>query len=456
MVEKRRRHRGEGSYYRKCAPTYGCPDPVDVPTSDGKTRRERPEHRKLCRAPWAHAVDLGLIGGHRKRTVVTGRTKAECEARVTALKKKIAHGVTPDQQTVGDWLTHWIDRVSAVRAGTKPSYRSKIEVYLLPGLGHIKLQDLRPEHVEAWHDWMRTLDKSRTGKGRGTGPLSETTIRQAQMILRSALADALTRGHVIRNVAAIVRAPTAADNPHEQLTADQAKATLAAATTARELCRLVCALALGLRQGEALGLRWQDYTIDPTGWHALTVDEGVRHIDGKLVRTDVKSGSSHRRVPIPDAIRPIFAALRAESPAGESYIFPATTGGPSSPRRDWADWKTSLARAGVPPIPLHGARGSAASLLADMGVPDWTIAEILGHASVAVTRKHYIEGTTERHTAALGGLVAALLPGMTPAAPDPWPDALVAQLDGLDPHATLDRLEALGLVSRTAAIGATA
>lgn len=449
-AEKRRRHRGEGSYYRKCSTAHGCPDPIDVPTSDGKTRRERPDHRKHCKAPWAHAVDLGIVGGARKRTVVTGRTKAECEARVAALKKKIAHGVAPDHQTVADWMAYWIDRVTTVRDGTKVSYRSKIDRYITPGVGHLKLQDLRPEHIEAWHDWMRTLDKRRTGKGRGDGPLSDTTIRQAHMILRSALADALTRGHVIRNVAAVVRAPAAADAPHEKLTADQAKAVLAAAATSRDLCRLVCALVLGVRQGEALALRWQDYTIDPTGWHTLIIDESVRSIDGKLVRTDVKSGSSHRRVPLPDAVRPIFAALRADSDPGEPYLFPGEGGGPTHPRRDWAAWGQALTRAGVPHVPLHGARGSAASLLADMGVPDWTIAEILGHASVTVTRRHYIEGTTERHTAALGGLVAALLPGVTPAEPEPWPDTLIDALTGLDPHATLDHLEQLGLISRSA------
>ena len=55
-------------------------------------------------------------------------------------------------------------------------------------------------------------------------------------------------------------------------------------------------------------------------------------------------------------------------------------------------------------------RTPAASLLADMGVPDWMIAEILGHSQVVITRKHYIEGTEERHQEALGGLVDALLP----------------------------------------------
>ena len=55
---------------------------------------------------------------------------------------------------------------------------------------------------------------------------------------------------------------------------------------------------MGLRQGEALALRWDDYKRDGTDRY-LEVLEAVQRIDGKLVRTDVKSRASHRRVPVP-------------------------------------------------------------------------------------------------------------------------------------------------------------
>lgn len=402
----KRRHRGEDSTYRTCAIRYGCPDPVEV---DG--RRLRPDHGKHCKAPWAYAIDEGIVAGKRVRRVVTARSKPELMAKVAALKEKRALGVSPTAQTVGDWLDYWVTRVApdnGVRATTLTGYRSKIKLYLQPTLGHVKLQDLTPEHVDRLGDWMRALDKSRLPGNHGAGPLSDTTIRQAHMVLRSALQDALMRRKVTYNAAAVVRAPKAVDNPHDHLELDDAKAVLRAATSERGLCRLVIALALGLRQGEALGLRWDDYRMTAAGDASLVILEAVQRIGGKLSRTDVKSAASHRSIPIPPNMVPIFEAWRGI--ATDPYMFPGMMGGPCDAKRDWADWSEALERAGVRHVPLHGARGSAASLLADMGVPDWRIAEILGHSQVTTTRRHYIRGTEDSNRQALSGLLGELLP----------------------------------------------
>ena len=403
-MPRKRRHRGEDSTYRVCHERHGCP-PVDPDT------KHRPDHTKSCRAPWAYAIDGGIVAGKRVRRVVTARTKPELLTKVAALKEKRALGVTPTAQTVGGWLDYWAARIApeTVRPSTLAGYKSKIDLYLKPCLGRIKLQELTAEHVEHLDDWMRTLDKSRLKGNHGAGPLSETTIRQAHMILRSALKAALQRRRVTYNAAAVVRAPKAEENPHEQLHLEEAKRVLKAATSERELCRLVVALALGLRQGEALGLRWtEEYRITTDGDAYLMVEDAVQRIEGQLTRTDVKSRASKRPLPIPDRMVPIFEAWRALST--DNYLFPGPTGGPCDAKHDWTLWSDALTRAGVPHVPLHGARGSAASLLADMGVPDWRIAEILGQSQVAVTRKHYIKGTEESHRKAIDGLIGELLP----------------------------------------------
>lgn len=412
MAERKRRHRDEGTIFRMCSPKDGCPPVETTIGPDGKSIRQRPEHQ--CTARWAYSLDLGFVAGRRSRPTVTARTKRELDAKAKALREKIALGVTPTAKTVGEWLDYWIERVApeSIRGTTLRSYRSKIDTYLTPALGHIRLQDLRPEHVEQLHDWMRTLDKSRT-RGRGSGRLSDATIRQAHMVLRSALGEALARGLVLRNAAAVVRAPKASGDPHPHLTSDQAKAVLKSAPDERTLCRLACALILGLRQGEALALRWEDYRPTPDGGRILTVQEAVQRLDGGLTRTDVKSSASHRTLPVPERLQPIldaWQAVAAREHPGERYIFPGHSGGPEDSKRDWIVWRDALAAAGIPHVPLHGARGSAASLLADMGEPDWRIAEILGHGQVIVTRRHYISGTPESHQVAIAGLVDALLP----------------------------------------------
>lgn len=404
----KRRHKGENGSYRLCADKHGCPPPEVVIGSNGKPRRVRPEHSKYCKAPWAYAIDRGIVGGKRVRNVVTAKTKVDLLAKVDALKEKQSLGVNPNAQTVGDWLDYWIERVApaaGIRSTTLKGYRSKIDLYLKPAVGHVQIQGLTPDHVERLHDWMRTLRKERNpGKG---GPLSDTTIRQAHMVLQAALADALSRRKITYNPAKVVHAPRATQKHHEHIELDDAKAVLKAAASERELCRNVVSLALGLRQGEALGLRWVDYRHTGTDYW-LEVEEAVQRIDGKLVRTDVKSKASHRRVPIPERMVPIFEAWRALST--DAYIFPGRNGGPCDAKRDWKDWRESLARAGVDMVPLHGARASAASLLADMGVPDWRISQILGHSQVSITLRAYIRPVEESHRKAISGLIGELLP----------------------------------------------
>lgn len=411
-MAQKRRHRSEDSTYRLCGDRYGCPAPVEVQTEAGRTRKRRPEHGRNCRAPWAYSIDRGIVAGKRQRTVVSAKTKPDLLAKVKALRDQESLGVRTNPQTVGEWLDYWLARVApdnGVRDTTLRGYRSKVDQYLKPSLGHVRLQDLTADHVERMSDWMRTLDRSRLKGAHGEGPLSETTIRQAHMVLRSALADALARRKVTYNAAAVVRAPKAKLNPHDHLVLGDAKAVLRSAVTERELCRNVVALALGLRQGEALGLRWTEYRAESDGTAYLIVEEAVQRIGGRLERTDVKSRASHRRVPIPRRMVLIFEAWRAL--ATDDYIFPGPAGGPCDAKADWKAWRESLTRADVPLIPLHGARGSAASMLADMGEPDWRIAEILGQSQAAVTRRHYIHGTEDSHRTAIAGLIGELLPG---------------------------------------------
>ena len=67
---------------------------------------------------------------------------------------------------------------------------------------------------------------------------------------------------------------------------------------------------------------------------------------------------------------------------------PAT---PGDPRRDYQLWRDALVRAGVPHVPLHGARGTGASIMSE-DAQDWVISEVLGHAAVEVTQVAWAEG----------------------------------------------------------------
>jgi site-specific recombinase XerD len=59
-----------------------------------------------------------------------------------------------------------------------------------------------------------------------------------------------------------------------------------------------------------------------------------------------------------------------------------------NPRRDWAEFKAMLKTAGHRDARLHDARHTAATLLLEQGVDIRVVQEILGHSSLAVTKRY--------------------------------------------------------------------
>jgi integrase len=296
-----------------------------------------------------------------------------------------------------------LSRICRARSGTIDGYRSYVKFHIAPVVGKIQLQRLRPEHI-------RAMMAEMSAKG-----LSPATIRQAHAILRAALAAAVEDGRLASNPSARATAkpPTVKKNPHAILSAADALKVINAADDTRIRARLAVAIMCGLRQGEALALRWSDvHEAGNTPWlnvcRSLSVIKGRGRIIG-----DVKSAASVRRVPLSKAAAFFLAAWREES-GGAGLVFPASSApdAPRDPSRDAKDWRAALQAAGVTHVPLHGARGTAATIMANSGISAVDIAHFLGHAQVTTTLAHYVLTTDEGVSRAVAQLDAAI-PALT-------------------------------------------
>ena len=204
---------------------------------------------------WHGWITVGLkTNGQRDRRHRSGKTRKEVVDKIRALEVKRETGqisaVTSD--TVTGWLEHWLTNIAArrVRPRTLESYESMIRMHISPGIGRHRLDRLQPEHLE--HFYSDLLAEG----------LSAATVLRAHRIISRALKVAMQRGRVHRNVAGLVDPP--AQRRSEAATAldlDEARAVLAAANGLRNSARWTVALALGLRQSEALALQWRDIDL---------------------------------------------------------------------------------------------------------------------------------------------------------------------------------------------------
>lgn len=281
-----------------------------------------------------------------------------------------------------------------------------VRLHLKPNLGKHQLSALTPQHVQA-------LLNEKLAAG-----LSPRTVTYLRAVLRRALNQALRWGLVARNVAALTEPPKAVRFQATALTEGQAVALLATARGDRLEALYAVALALGLRQGEALGLRWQDVDLEA---RTLTVAVALSRVDGKLVLAEPKTATSRRTLPLPTELVAALKDHRARQNAerlrtGERWhdnglVFTTGIGTPISPRNLVRDFQALRERAGLPPMRFHDLRHSCISFLAAQGVPARTAMEIAGHSQITLTMNVYAHIGDEAKRAALGGLGRLLAVG---------------------------------------------
>ncbi len=340
---------------------------------------------------WHGYVSMGLKReGQRDRRHVSAAKRAEVVPKVRALEHQRDSGVVHAAgraPTVAEWLGHWLDTIAIrkVRASTLQGYRGKVNSRIIPAVGHHRLDRLQPEHLEAWY--IELADEG----------LASSTILQLHRILSRALKVAMQRGKIARNVCSLVDAPSLRRDEVVPFSTTEARALLATARGLRNEARWSVALALGLRQGEALALRWEDIDLDSG---TLTVKRSMQRLVGKgLVFDEPKSRAGRRAIMLPNGLRDALRAHRAAQleerlAAGSEWqenglLFAQVNGRPIDPGSDWKSWKALLALAGVRDARLHDARHTAATLLLQQGVPARVAMQILGHSQISLTLGTY-------------------------------------------------------------------
>ena len=360
---------------------------------------------------WAASLSIGYAGGKRLRKEFDGRTRAEVADKLTAALRARQQGlpIVGERQTTGAFLEGWLRDTASpkLRPKTKTRYENIIRLWLVPALGRIPLAKLTPDHVQ------RMMNDALAA---GASPQS---VCHHRAVLRTALNVALDRGYVSRNAASRgVNAPRVPEREVRALSATDARALLAAVEGDRLVALFTVAVGRGLRQGEALGLRWGDVDLERG---TLAVQRALQRVGQEWLFPEPKTRRSRRTVTLP---RPVVASLREHRGrqlqerlrAGAAWqgdrwgdlVFCDEIGGPLSGFHVSRRFRALLALAGLPRMRYHELRHGAASLMAAQGVPARVAMEVLGHAQISTTLNIYTHVSPELQRDAADRMGAAL------------------------------------------------
>jgi integrase len=223
------------------------------------------------------------------------------------------------------------------------------------------------------------------------------TVQYTRAVLRRALNQAVKWGLVPRNVTGVVDPPKGERKEREFLSPDEVRTFLGALAGHRLEPLFVTAIALGLRKGKLLALRWRDGDL---AGGKLSVRGTMQVIEGKPVVMDTKTKESRRTIALPamvaralskQKVMQVDARLRAGMRWRQTeYVFTSTVGTPLGGRNLSTALDKILAGAGLPHIRFHDLRHLAASILLDgKRVRLKDVSALLGHSNTVVTQTIY-------------------------------------------------------------------
>ncbi len=337
---------------------------------------------------WRGAVDLGWANGKRQRKYVTRKTRSEVGKALRELTALAEAGrlSTKRVPTVAQWMEIYLAEVATakVRPSTLHRYREEVQHHIGPLLGRIRLDKLTPAHVTAFYRDRLTV-------------LSAGSVRRLHANLRRSLNIAVRWQLIHTNPVALVDPPSVPHSEVKPYSLDEARAFLKAVRGRRLEARWVIGIALGLRQGEVLGLGWEDIDLD-NGTLRVVAQLQRDAETGQLARVETKTARSRRTLPLPESVRRMLHehperqnAERLDADAWEypSLVFTTRLGTPIHPRNDYRAFRELIRQAGLRQVRMHDLRHTAASVLLAQGVPARVVMEILGHSQISVTLTTY-------------------------------------------------------------------
>jgi len=341
---------------------------------------------------WKQPLTFYDANGNRIEVIGTGSTAkaAQARAKQNLEKKKQALAISElpvHMITCEGYLTHWLENVkkSQISPKTYIGYRTALAKHLVPFIGTWPLQKLERKHIQNLFDQI-------AAKG-----LSKTSQVALKAVLKPALEEAHLDGYINTNPFIKIKLKKKTSKLPKAFDLDAVESILNVAKANGSLLRWHVAFFYGLRQGEALGLRWSDLKLQGNS-SEMKISAQLQRLTGKgLELVPLKTSGSYRTLPLTLQTAQLLISEKQNQELAKTvhgpiwnqdgYVFVTPLGTPVDPSNERSAWKKLLKQAQVDYMPIHTARKSAASMNQNPAIAQ----RLLGHTNSSTTMDYYID-----------------------------------------------------------------
>ncbi|MCM3444353.1 tyrosine-type recombinase/integrase [Metabacillus halosaccharovorans] len=352
-------------------------------------------HKDKESGKWYYMLTLYDENGKRKQKKKRGfKTKGEAKAALIEAENEVNKGtyVEPSKETFINFINEWYEIKKKSIPRSAKITRTYIDSYIIPmfdnnvSLGNLKLVHI-DKFIKKMHEHPR--DKDKIG-------YSPSTIKRALDVIKAALEYAVDSGLVPKNVAKKATLPKSTTNEMKVWDEDEIETFLNCAKDDKLYILYYLALMTGMRQGELLGLRWQDIDFKN---HTLTIKQVLAH-SGKEFYSGAKTKAGNRTIGLNsktiEALKQHEQIIKQDKEKhGDGYIdndlvICTTIGTPYNPSNVLnRSFKPLIEKAEVTPIRFHDLRHTHATMLLKLGENPKVISERLGHSNIKITLETY-------------------------------------------------------------------
>lgn len=328
---------------------------------------------------WYCVFDVPSDDGKRKQKWVSAYTeKSKSEKLLAKLVNEVNQGTytEPSDKPLRDYLREWLrNKKGNVSDSTYEQYLYFVKHYIVPNIGRIKLNALKTRHIKSFYSDLREK-----------GALSAGSIYRLHVTLKAALYSAVDDGDIIKNPAVFKDAPKKPKKEMEYWDEQDAWKFLDSAKGERTYIAFYLAIKTGMRQGEILGLKWEDIDLEKK---TITIKRVLTH-DGSKFGTP--KNDSKRTFDISDTtieqLKKHYTQIKIERMKNadiyedNGLVIPTSIGTPLLPRNLSRIWYRLRKKARVKEIRFHDLRHTHVAISIKSGEQLHSIAHRIGHTSI--------------------------------------------------------------------------